>query len=118
MSVEQPIFEAAREAADRRMNATLSIELEVLEPVLLSSADDLLALHPSQIRWISIRLTTEGEPDGAVFSTQSSDSRLAVQALVDLALGSQPKGTKVVVWFQGRSESFTISSALNVNQHG
>ncbi|RYG26537.1 hypothetical protein EON82_02975 [bacterium] len=100
------------------MNAVLSIELEVLEPVRVGSADDLLALHPSQIRWISIRLTTEGESDGAVFSAQTSDSRLAVQALVDLALRSQPDGTAVVVWYQGRSETFTIASATNVNRHG
>jgi len=100
------------------MNAVLSIELEVLEPARVSSAEDLLALHPSQIRWVSIRLAAEGDQDAAVFSAQSSDSRTAIRALVSLAERSQPDGTRVAVWFQGRSESFTISSATNVNQHG
>lgn len=100
------------------MNAVLSIELEVLEPVRVGSADDLLALHPSQIRWIAIRLTTDDEGAEAVFNAQTSDSRTAIQALVSLAQRSQPDGTTVVVWFQGRSESFTISTATNVNQHG
>jgi hypothetical protein len=102
------------------MNAVLSIELEVLEPVRVGSADDLLALHPSQIRWISIRLTAEEHEDSeaAVFNAQTSDSRVAIRALVSLAERSQPGGTKVLVWFQGRSESFTIASATNENQHG
>lgn len=93
------------------MNAVLTVELEVLEPVLVDTAEGLLQLHPSQIRWIAIRLTTpgdEGGADAAVFSAQSADSRVAVRALVDLAQGSQPGGTAVVVWYQGRSESFVI----------
>lgn len=93
------------------MNAVLSIELEILEPALVDSADALRGLHPSQIRWIAIRLTTtgdEGGADAAVFSAQSSDSRVAVRGLVDLAQQSQPQGTAVVVWFQGRSETFLI----------
>ena len=93
------------------MNAVLTIELEILEPTLVASSEDLLQLHPSQIRWIAIRLTSdgdEGRAGAAVFSAQSSDSRIAVRALVDLAHQSQPHGTPVVVWYQGRSESFVI----------
>lgn len=93
------------------MNANLSIELEILEPVLVASADHLLQLHPTQIRWISIRLTgrdDEGEVSDAIFTAQSGADREAVRSLVDLARRAQPHGTAVLVWYQGRSEEFVI----------
>ncbi len=93
------------------MNAVLSVELEILEPALVTSADHLLSLHPSQIRWVSIRLTTGGAGDGGksvTFSAQADDDRVSVQDLVALAQKAQPHGTVVLVWYQGRSESFVI----------
>ena len=91
------------------MNALLSIELELLEPALVASAEHLLELHPTQIRWVSVRLTAdEGEESSVAFEAQADDSRLAVRNLVALARQSQPHGTVVLVWYQGRSESFLI----------
>ncbi len=90
------------------MNAVLSIELEILEPALVDSAERLLDLHPSQIRWISIRLTTDGDADALTFSSQADDARTAVRSLVALAQKSQPEGTAVLVWYQGRAERFLL----------
>jgi len=92
------------------MNATLSIEMELLEPLIVTSAAQMLDLHPTQIRWISIRLKLETTADEnpITFSAQADDSRMAIDSLVSLAQRSQPEGTSVVVWFQGRAESFQI----------
>lgn len=101
------------------MKAVLSIELEVLEPAIVGSADQLMDLHPSQIRWVSIRLTADKtaddfadeseEEDGSItFEAQSPDTRVAIRNLVAIAQKSQPEGTEVVVWYQGRSERFQI----------
>ena len=93
------------------MNATLSIELDLLEPVIVGSADQLQDLHPSQIRWVSIRLTAEtkeGDADPVTFDAHADEARLAIRDLIALAQRAQPEGTTVRVWFQGRSESFRI----------
>lgn len=91
------------------MKAALSIELELLEPVLVMGADHLLQLHPSQIRWISVRLTADGEGAEAVtLDARADDDRIALQELVALARRVQPNGTEVLVWYQGRSERLTI----------
>lgn len=91
------------------MNAVLSIELEILEPAHVASAEHLLQLHPSQIHWISIRLACDEIGEESVdFEARASDSRLAVRSLVALAQQAQPRGTTVRVWYQGRSESFVI----------
>jgi hypothetical protein len=93
------------------MKAVLTIELEVLEPAIVGSASQLQDLHPSQIRWVSIRLTADGEgleEDSVTFEAQADDARLAIRNLVALAQKSQPEGTAVVVWYQGRSERFLI----------
>lgn len=89
------------------MNAILSIELELLEPARVASASELQELHPSQIRWVSIRLTADGA-DSVPFMAQADDVRAAVRNLIALAQRSQPEGTVVLVWYQGRSESFVI----------
>lgn len=93
------------------MNATLSIELELLEPVITGSADQLQDLHPSQIRWVSIRLTApheEGDSEAVTFEAQADDARAAIRDLIALAQRAQPDGTDVIVWYQGRSETFRI----------
>lgn len=93
------------------MKAILTIELELLEPAIVGNADQLQDLHPSQIRWVSIRLTTEGDDDGpesVAFDARADDAREAIRNLVALAQRSQPEGTTVLVWYQGRSESFLI----------
>lgn len=93
------------------MKAVLTIELELLEPANVSTAAQLQELHPSQIRWVSIRLTTDSEEGGSdtvTFEARADDARLAVRNLVALAQKSQPEGTAVQVWYQGRFESFLI----------
>lgn len=92
------------------MKATLFIEIELLEPTIIASVAQMLDLHPSQIRSVSIRLkpdeTAEGDP--SIFSAQVENSRIAIYNLISLAQRSQPEGTMVTVWFQGRFESFHV----------
>ena len=91
------------------MNALLSIELEILEPALVDSAERLLQLHPSQIRWVSIRLAAdEGSEESVAFEAKADDSRAAVRSLIALAQRAQPNGTPVKVWYQGRIEQFLV----------
>lgn len=84
------------------MNAVLSIELEISEPALVASARDMRSLHPGQVRWVSIRLAADGA-DAVTFSSTAS-----LHDLTELAQRSQPDGTAVLVWYQGRSEGFVI----------
>lgn len=98
------------------MKAILCIELELLEPILLESAAQMRELTPEQIRWVSIMLTVDHGEDGGdenegnpvTFTTQSSDAHFSIRDLVLLAQHSQPEGTDVLVWYQGRSERFVI----------
>ena len=92
------------------MNATLSIEMELLEPLAVTSAALMMDLHPTQIRWITVQLRhgATSDEDAITFTAQADDSRMAIDSLVTLAQRSQPEGTSVLVWFQGRSESFQI----------
>ena len=85
--------------------------MELLQPVTVTSASQLEGLHPSQISSVSIRLTATGEgeaTESVTFSAQAGDARLAIRNLVALAQRSQPGGTVVMVWYQGRSEEFVI----------
>lgn len=93
------------------MTAGLALELEILEPVLVSNPFQLLSLHPTQIRWIHFRLTADeedGEGECLTFESKADNTRLALRTLVTLAQQVQPDGTNVTVWYQGRSESFDI----------
>jgi|GEM_PF-3281981 len=94
------------------MQATLSIIVDLLEPALVSTADELKGLDPSQIRRLEMRLTSDKdgsedtEPariDGEV------DHRLVSMAeLVEFAQATQPNATVVEIWYHGRCESFSF----------
>jgi hypothetical protein len=92
------------------VNAVLSIQQEVLEPVGVGSASDLRRIDPSQIRWLSIKLSTSDplKDEPLSYTSKAEDGRFDLQQLIDLAQRSQPGGTLVMVWYQGRSEQIVI----------
>lgn len=81
--------------------------MEINEPTSVSSAEQLLQLHPSQISWLTIRLTALGD-DPVQLSLNADEGRLSLQDMVEFARRMQPEGTTVEIWFRGRSEQFMI----------
>ncbi len=92
------------------MKATLSIDVELHVPALVGSATELAELHPGQIRSISVRIEAVDEVRGEPVSVEALPdlTRVAMRDLIALARASQPEGTRVAVWYQGRSERFEI----------
>jgi len=93
------------------MTAILSIDMELLQPVSVTSVATLLQLHSSQVGRVSIRLSTveeDGVVDSITFRADPEDPKGAIQNLVSLSQKSQPGGTAVRIWYQGRSEEFVI----------
>ena len=107
--------ERARTAPDRRwpapgarrMNAVLSIEMEILEPALVRVGGG-PAGPPPDADPLDLRPSCDGGRGGRRLLRAVLGRRVAVRGIIDLARGSQPHGTTVVVWYQGRSESFQI----------
>ncbi len=75
----------------------------------MASRKDLLQLHPSQVKWISLLLTQEGG-SAARFECRLDKSRASIQDLVRFVGGYQPVGTTVKAWYQGRVEQFSFTT--------
>lgn len=91
------------------MRATLSLSIELSEPTLIRTADDLRRLDRSKLQMVEIRLAPQGEDTEASAIVASADPMyLTVAEIVNFADRVQPEGTKVEIRYQGRSEWMTI----------
>lgn len=90
------------------MNAVLSIKIDLLEPAKVSSVADIVALDASQIREISICLNCLVDNGNRSVAAVVTSTDSTVQDLIFLAQTTQPEGTSIEIWFQGRSERIRI----------
>ena len=90
------------------MKAAMSIVVELLEPALVRSAEDLKLLDLAQVRHVAIKLTSENNwvDEPLYFESKTDQQAAAIATLVEFARITQPSGTSVEIWYQGRSEAF------------
>lgn len=85
----------------------MTIVIELMEPALAQTADDLAALGSEQIRQVSLRLTSAEERTHGV-ETKADPATTNLGELVAFAREVQTEPTTVELWYQGRSEAFTF----------
>jgi hypothetical protein len=95
------------------MKAAMSIIVELLEPALVRSTDDLKQLDLAQVKQVAIKVNAANQSSGEeplYLESRSDQQSGAILTLLEFAETIQPEGTCVEVWFQGRSEEFWLDS--------
>lgn len=85
----------------------MTIVVELLEPALVQSVDDLLSLDPAQVKQVSLRLNPlDGDAQGV--ETRVEPETTSLLELVRFARAAQNEPTTVELWYRGRFEAFTL----------
>jgi hypothetical protein len=86
----------------------LTIEIELLEAVRVSNAEELQEIDPFQIKRLSLGIRSDDAEETSLYDARAGDLQAAIRELLGLVTRSQPGGTSVRVWYLGRSESFAV----------
>ena len=90
------------------MKAVISIKIDLLEPAHVVTALNILELHPSQIREMSVRVACPGLVSRPSVEAVVPNTTDAMHDLISIVQNSQPEGTFIEVWFHGRYETIRI----------
>lgn len=91
----------------RGVKAKMTLVIELLEPALVQSPEDLLQLDPAQFRQVSLRLTSlDGSVQG--IETQADPLTSNLGEIIAFARKVQTEPTTVELWYRGRQESFEL----------
>jgi hypothetical protein len=85
----------------------MTLVVELLEPALVQTTDDLLGLDPVQIRQVSLRLNPK-DGSGQGVETKADPETTNLGELVSFMRAVQTEPSTVELWFQGRSESLNL----------
>lgn len=85
----------------------MTLVFDLLEPALVQTTADLVALDPAQIRQASLKLATTGS-SARELETVVDLGQTTIAELTEFARAVQSEPAEIEIWYRGRRETISL----------